>query len=97
MTVIMTNEGVVVDTEQSVVDTLVTASALEMTRAELETALSVEANGEPVKEAPKENTIVALKNYFSVPHKPCSAREMADFWKVCSDEEKAEFKRADLT
>lgn len=43
-----------------------------------------------------ENDIKVLRNYFSTPEKPCSLAEFKEFWASLNDEEKAEFKAAEL-
>lgn len=43
-----------------------------------------------------ENTLKEIREFLSVPEKPVGTKEMADFWRDLSDEEKAEFKSADL-
>lgn len=44
-----------------------------------------------------ENSMTELRNFFNVAEKPCSMAEFSEFWKSLSDEEKAEFKAADLS
>lgn len=43
------------------------------------------------------NNMKDLKDFFSTPEKPCGLTEMKEFWESLSDEEKEEFKNADLT
>lgn len=43
-----------------------------------------------------ENTITDLKKFLSTDDRPVSTQEFMDFWKSCTDEEKAEFKKAEL-
>lgn len=43
-----------------------------------------------------ENTVKDLKAFFSTPEKPVSTSEMMEFWKSCTDEQKQEFKTAEL-
>lgn len=44
----------------------------------------------------QENSIVDLKKYLGTPDRPVSSGEMSEFWKSCTDEEKAEFKKSEL-
>lgn len=44
-----------------------------------------------------ENSMTDLRAYFSTPDKPCPMAEFSEFYKSLTDEEKAEFKAADLT
>lgn len=44
-----------------------------------------------------ENSMTDLRNYFNVPEKPCSMAEFSEFWKSLSEEDKAEYKAADLS
>jgi hypothetical protein len=46
--------------------------------------------------AEQENSIVDLKQFLGTPERPVSSQEMSEFWKACTDEEKAEFKKAKL-
>lgn len=43
-----------------------------------------------------ENKIGDLKKFFSTPDNPVSMQEMTEFWNSLTDEEKAEFKAAEL-
>lgn len=43
-----------------------------------------------------ENSIADLKKFLSTPENPVSMAEMQEFWKELTDEEKAEFKAAEL-
>lgn len=43
------------------------------------------------------NSVAALKAFFSTADKPVSTKEMMDFWKPLSDEEKAYYQTADLS
>lgn len=43
------------------------------------------------------NTVSQLKEFFSTPEKPCASREMMDFWKSLSDEDKKYYQAADLS
>jgi hypothetical protein len=43
-----------------------------------------------------ENTVKALKDFFSTAERPVGTSEMMEFWKSLSDEEKAYFKTAEL-
>lgn len=43
-----------------------------------------------------ENSMKDLKEFFNVEGKPVTLTEMKEFWESLSDEEKAEFKNADL-
>lgn len=43
------------------------------------------------------HTVSDLKEYFSTSEKPVLAKEMMEFWKSLSDEEKEEYKKADLS
>jgi hypothetical protein len=43
------------------------------------------------------NSAVQLKDYFSTPDRPVSAKEMTEFWKSLSDEEREYYKTADLS
>lgn len=42
------------------------------------------------------NSVKDLKEWFGQGSRPVSAKEMMDFWKACSDEDKAEFQAAEL-
>lgn len=44
-----------------------------------------------------DNTMPMLREYFNDPEKPCTMAEFRDFWASLSDEDKAEFKAADLS
>ncbi len=44
-----------------------------------------------------ENTVKDLKSFLSTPEKPVSNGEMMEFWKSLTDEEKEQFKTADLS
>lgn len=46
--------------------------------------------------APKENTLAEIMKYLSTPERKVSSAEFQEFWKTCSEEEKQEFKRAEL-
>lgn len=43
-----------------------------------------------------ENKIVDLKKFLSTPERPVSTQEMQEFWSSLTDEEKAQFKQAEL-
>lgn len=43
-----------------------------------------------------ENTLAELMKYLSIPERKVSSAEFQEFWKSCTEEEKAEFKRAEL-
>ena len=43
------------------------------------------------------NSVKSLMAYFSTPEHECGAKEMMEFWKTLSDEEKKEFMVAELT
>lgn len=45
----------------------------------------------------KENSIVDIKKYFSTSGEPLTTKEFTDFWNSCSEEEKDEFRKADLS
>lgn len=42
------------------------------------------------------NSVKELKDWFGQGSRPVSAKEMMDFWKSCSDADKAEFQAAKL-
>lgn len=42
------------------------------------------------------NSVAALKAFFSTPEKPVSSKEMMDFWKSCTAEEKEYYQSAAL-
>ena len=42
------------------------------------------------------NSIVDIKKYFERDDKPISTKEFNDFWKSLTEEEKEDFKKADL-
>jgi hypothetical protein len=42
------------------------------------------------------NSIVDIKKFLSTPERPVDSKEMSDFWNSLTDEEKAEFKNAEL-
>ena len=42
------------------------------------------------------NSVADLKAYFSTEKKPVPAKEMMDFWKSLSEEEKEYYKQAEL-
>lgn len=44
-----------------------------------------------------ENSIKALKNFFSTDDNPCSTGEIMAWWRDLSDEEKDYYKSADLS
>ena len=44
-----------------------------------------------------ENSIVELREFFSIPGRPVSASEMMEFWKSLSDEDKVYYKSAPLS
>lgn len=44
-----------------------------------------------------ENSTKDLMEFFSTPERPVKAGEMMDCWKSMSDDEKAEWKSADLS
>lgn len=43
------------------------------------------------------NTVAQLKDYFGTDEKPVSAKEMMDFWKSLSEEQKEYYKTAELS
>jgi hypothetical protein len=43
-----------------------------------------------------ENTLAEMMRYLSTPERKVSSAEFQEFWKSCTEEEKAEFKRAEL-
>lgn len=43
-----------------------------------------------------ENSVVQLRKWLATDEKPVSATEMMEFWNSLTDEEKAEYKSADL-
>lgn len=43
------------------------------------------------------NSASQLKAFFSTPEKPVNAKEMMDFWKSLTDEEKEYYQNADLS
>ena len=43
------------------------------------------------------HSVTDLKAFFSTPEKPVSPKEMTEFWKSLSEEEKEEFRTADLS
>lgn len=45
----------------------------------------------------EENSISDIRRYFERDAKPMEANEFVVFWKSLTDEEKDEFKKADLT
>lgn len=47
--------------------------------------------------AENENSVVQLMNFFGTPERPVKPAEFREFWDACSDEEKAEFRKADLS
>ena len=42
------------------------------------------------------NTVSDLKKFLSTPDNPVSMNEFNEFWKSCSDEEKAAYRAEDL-
>lgn len=42
------------------------------------------------------NSIVDIKKFLATPERPVDSKEMTDFWSSLSDEEKEEFKNAEL-
>jgi hypothetical protein len=44
----------------------------------------------------QENTLAEMMRYLSTPERKVSSAEFQEFWKSCTEEEKAEFKRAEL-
>lgn len=44
----------------------------------------------------KQNSLVDLKKFLSTPDRPVNTAEMTEFWQSLTDEEKEEFKSADL-
>lgn len=42
------------------------------------------------------NTVKELKEFFSTPERPVSAKEMMDFWKSMSEEERKYYLEAEL-
>jgi hypothetical protein len=42
------------------------------------------------------NGIIDIKKYLSTPERPVDSKEMSDFWNSLTDEEKKEFKNAEL-
>lgn len=45
----------------------------------------------------EENNVRDLMEFFSTEEKPCKSGEFMEFWKSLTDEEKVEFKTADLS
>lgn len=43
------------------------------------------------------NSPTTLKEFFSTPEKPVSTKEMMDFWKELTEDEKESFRQADLS
>jgi hypothetical protein len=46
--------------------------------------------------ADNENSLTALKKFFSTEDRPVSNLEFTEFWKSLSEEEKDEFRKAEL-
>jgi hypothetical protein len=44
-----------------------------------------------------ENTVADLKTWLGTPEKPVTSKEMMDFWKSCSDEDKDHYRKAELS
>jgi hypothetical protein len=44
----------------------------------------------------RENTLGEIMKYLSTPERKVSSAEFQEFWRSCTEEEKAEFKRAEL-
>jgi hypothetical protein len=44
----------------------------------------------------RENTLGEIMRYLSTAERKVSSAEFQEFWKSCTEEEKAEFKRAEL-
>lgn len=42
------------------------------------------------------NSLVEIMHFLSTPDRPVKSGEFQEFWKTLTDEEKDEFKRADL-
>ena len=57
------------------------------------TELSTEAR----RELYEENSIADIRKFFTEGAKPLSPNEFVDFWKSLSNEDKDEFKKADLS
>jgi hypothetical protein len=47
--------------------------------------------------AGEENSISDIRRYFEDNAKPLEQREFIVFWQACSEEDRQEFKRADLS
>lgn len=43
-----------------------------------------------------ENTVSQLRDFVSTPENKCSTSEFMEFWKSLTDEQKADYKNADL-
>lgn len=43
------------------------------------------------------NTVVELMQFLGTPDRPVKPAEFSEFWKVCTDAEKEEFRKADLS
>jgi hypothetical protein len=50
----------------------------------------------PTQENPNQNSLTDLKRYLGTDESPVSNAEWVEFWKSLSDEEKAEFRNAEL-
>ena len=44
-----------------------------------------------------ENTVKDLKDFFGTSERPVDSKEMVDFWKSCTDEEKDYYRKAKLS
>ncbi len=43
-----------------------------------------------------ENSLVEIRKYLETPDRPLPMKEFTDFWRSLSEEEKTEYKNADL-
>lgn len=50
----------------------------------------------PTQEHPDQNSLTDLKRFLGTPEQPVSNAEWVEFWKSLTDEEKDEFRNAEL-